>query len=80
MIDNGFFLDASTMLAPCLHDAIPETERETKKETKYMPPISQDLFNEYEKIRKAKRVAQITASVIAEARISPLTGRIGRGL
>jgi hypothetical protein len=36
LIDNGFFLDASTMLAPCLQDAIPETETETetKRETK----------------------------------------------
>lgn len=34
LIDNGFFLDASTMLSPCLQDAIPETEAETKKERK----------------------------------------------
>lgn len=34
LIDNGFFLDAITMLAPCLQDAIPETEKETKTETK----------------------------------------------
>ncbi len=35
LIDKGFFVDASTMLAPCLHDAIPETEgeKETEKET-----------------------------------------------
>jgi hypothetical protein len=31
LIDNSFFLDATTMLAPCLQDAIPETERETEK-------------------------------------------------
>ena len=31
LIDNGFFVDASTMLAPCLQLAIPE--RETEKET-----------------------------------------------
>ncbi len=60
LIDNGFFLDASTMLAPCLQHAIPETERETKKETKYKPPISEDLFNEYEKIRKAKKQSPLT--------------------
>lgn len=36
LIDNGFFVDASTMLAPCLQPAIPEreTERETETETK----------------------------------------------
>ena len=36
LIDKGFFLDASTMLAPCLQVAIPEreTERETEGEAK----------------------------------------------
>jgi hypothetical protein len=36
LIEKGFFIDADTMLAPCLHDAIPEreTERETETETK----------------------------------------------
>ena len=32
LIDKGFFLDASTMLAPCLQVATPETEREAEKE------------------------------------------------
>jgi hypothetical protein len=32
LIDKGFFLDASTMLAPCLQVAIPERERETERE------------------------------------------------
>lgn len=34
LIDKGFFLDASTMLAPCLQVAIPETEREGETEKK----------------------------------------------
>jgi hypothetical protein len=33
LIDKGFFLDASTMLAPCLQPAIPERETETERET-----------------------------------------------
>lgn len=33
LIEKGFFIDASTMLAPRLQDAIPETERETETET-----------------------------------------------
>lgn len=33
LIDNGFFVDASTMLAPCLQTAIPEREGETERET-----------------------------------------------
>jgi hypothetical protein len=34
LINNGFFIDASTMLAPCLQLARPETEREGERETK----------------------------------------------
>ena len=34
LIDKGFFVDDSTMLARCLQDAIPETEKEREKETK----------------------------------------------
>ena len=34
LINNGFFIDASTMLAPCLQRARPETEREGERETK----------------------------------------------
>jgi hypothetical protein len=33
LIDKGFFVDASTMLAPCLQVAIPEREREGERET-----------------------------------------------
>ena len=32
LIEKGFFVDASTMLAPCLQPAIPERERETERE------------------------------------------------
>lgn len=34
LINSGFFLDASTLLAPCLQVATPETETETKREGK----------------------------------------------
>jgi hypothetical protein len=34
LIDNGFFVVASGLLAECYQDAIPETERETETETK----------------------------------------------
>ena len=65
------------MLAPCLQDAIPETERETKKETKYMPPISQDLFNEYAKIRKAKNQSPLTErmfnAIVKESQLAGIT-------
>jgi len=57
LIDNGFFVDASTMLAPCLQLAIPEreTERETEKK-----PVSLELpdwlnktdWNDFVEMRK----------------------------
>ena len=68
LIDNGFFLDASTMLAPRLQDAIPETETETeteaKSETKFIPPIREDLLKEWVAIRKKKKAGEVTELVI----------------
>jgi hypothetical protein len=37
LIDNGFFVDASTMLAPCYQVAIPEREGERETETEKKP-------------------------------------------
>jgi hypothetical protein len=37
LIDNGFFVDASTMLAPCYQVAIPEREGERETETEKNP-------------------------------------------
>lgn len=34
LIEKGFFVDDSVMLAECFQDAIPETEKEREKETK----------------------------------------------
>jgi len=45
LIEKGFFVDASTMLAPCLQDATPETEgegeteAEAEKREKRAPPV-----------------------------------------
>jgi hypothetical protein len=63
LIDNNFFLDATTMLAPCLQDAIPETERETEKETKYTPPIPSDLLKEWIAVRNKKKAGPVTEIV-----------------
>ena len=38
LIDNGFFVDASTMLAPCYQVAIPETEGERETEAERDTP------------------------------------------
>jgi hypothetical protein len=63
LITNGFFLDASTMLAVSLQDAIPETERETERETKYIPPIPKDLLDEWMSVRRKKKAGEITERV-----------------
>lgn len=61
LIDNGFFLDASTMLAPCLQVAVPETEGETEKRQSRaiaLPTpdgVSDDVWQSFLKIRKAKK-------------------------
>ena len=46
LINNGFFIDASTMLAPCLQLARPETEREGERETK-KKVFSDDKFDAF---------------------------------
>ncbi|CAB4175859.1 hypothetical protein UFOVP996_52 [uncultured Caudovirales phage] len=67
LIDKGFFVSDSTMLATSKQPAIPETERETetKRETKTEAPegVSLEVWNSFVKQRKAKR-AQITDMVI----------------
>ena len=72
LIDNGFFIDASTMLAPCLQVARPEreTERETETEKntlKRPDDISEELWKDFKKLRNTKR-APITELVIKRLR------------
>lgn len=58
LIDKGFFLDASTMLAPCLQVAIPEREtegeRETEKKAEIQIPdwLPFDDWNDFVAMRK----------------------------
>ena len=58
LIDNGFFLDASTLLAPCLQLASPdkETEREKEKEKKEKVEIPDFIplqdWNDFVEMRK----------------------------
>jgi hypothetical protein len=79
LIDNGFFLDASTMLAPCLQVAIPETERETEKEESKQErakrshsidkpsDVEKQTWDDWCQLRKAKK-ATVTQTVINGAR------------
>ena len=61
LIDNGFFIDASTMLAPCYQPAIPETEREGERETEKKASIEipdwipKNDWNDFLAMRKAMR-------------------------
>ena len=76
LIDKGFFIDASTMLAPCLQVAIPETEREGERETEKIPlklsitkpdDVPEDLWIEFKQHRKNKK-STITERVIKSLR------------
>lgn len=63
LIDNGFFVVASGVLAERYHSAIPETETETKKETKAPEGVSPEVWDSFVKQRKTKK-AQITVNVM----------------
>ena len=80
LIDNGFFVDASTMLAPCLQLATPETETETERETKTKKKskkfvveipkpddVSDDVWSDWLKHRESKD-ASVTGTVIKKIR------------
>ena len=72
LINNGFFIDASTMLAPCLQVARPEreTERETETEKntlKRPDDISEELWKDFKKLRSNKK-APLTELVIKRLR------------
>ena len=68
LINNGFFIDASTMLAPCLQVARPERETEGETETekntlKRPDDISEELWKDFKKLRSSKK-APVTELVI----------------
>lgn len=76
LIDNGFFLDASTMLAPRMQSAIPEREGETeeskatsKRTPSFSKPddIEQQTWDDWCQLRKAKK-ATVTQTVLNGAR------------
>ena len=71
LIDNGFFVDASNMLAPCYQLAIPETERETETERDKKKKIinerpenvSENTWDDFIALRKVKK-APVTVTVL----------------
>jgi hypothetical protein len=70
LIDKGFFIVDSGVLAECEQVAIPETERETdekretKKEIEAPEGVSLEVWTSFVKQRKARK-AQITDNVMA---------------
>jgi hypothetical protein len=76
LIDKGFFVVASGVLADSYQVAIPETERETetKRETKKNatvvacpPDVSEQVWQDWLALRKAKKAA-VTSTVLDGAR------------
>ncbi len=79
LLHHGFFLDASTMLAPRLQDAIPEkrrgeqsrgdqsTEKEAKKKAQPPKPegVSDQVWEDFLAHRKTKKAA-VTATAMAQ--------------
>lgn len=70
LIDKGFFIVASGVLADCQQNAIPERETETKKETEKKATVvatpegvSQSVWDDFKILRKAKK-APITQRAI----------------
>jgi hypothetical protein len=58
LIDNGFFIEDSNMLASCLQDATTEKRQrrvETEKETETPSGVSFQVFKDYLEVRKAKK-------------------------
>ena len=61
LIYMGFFIDDDNMLADCLQDATTETEKrqrrvETEKEIETPSGVSVEVFKDFMKLRKAKRL------------------------
>ena len=74
LIDKGFFVEASTMLAPCLQVATTEREteregeREIEKNTLKRPDdIPEELWKDFKKLRSNKK-APLTELVIKRLR------------
>ena len=78
LIDKGFFVVASGVLADCYQVAIPETEGETETETKTErkknatvvacpPDVAEQVWQDWLSLRKSKK-ASVTETVVNGAR------------
>jgi len=86
LIDKGFFVSDSEVLADCLQTAIPERETETKKETKKKSAtsvacpdsVSQQVWNDWLIVRKGKGAKSLTET--AWTRFTNQVEKAGWGL
>ena len=70
LIDKGYFICASDVLAPCYQDAMSEKSKsrdreEKEKEKNFIPPINEKLLSEWISVRKKKKAVDITELVWA---------------
>ena len=66
LIEKGYFVYASDVLAPCYQDAMSEKSREEKekeKEKNFIPPLNEKLLKEWISVRKKKNAVVITELV-----------------
>lgn len=68
LIDKGYFVCASDMLASCYQDAMSEKNRERvkkekEKEKTFIPPINENLLSEWISVRKKKKAVDISELV-----------------
>ena len=71
LMDNGFFVDASTMLAVSYRDAIPETETEGERETETEREIeTETLFEKFWKAYPKKVGKQAALKIWNRCRIT----------
>ena len=82
LIDKGFFIDASTMLAPCYQPAIPERETEGERETEKKVSIEipdwvpLNDWNDFVAMRKQiKKPMTDRAKVIVLAKLHEMQNR-----
>jgi len=86
LIDKGFFVSDSEVLADCLQTAIPERETETKKETKKKSAtnvacpdsVNQQVWNDWLIVRKGKGAKSLTET--AWTRFTNQVEKAGWGL
>lgn len=76
-LSHWLICDDINMISERYQHDTPETEAEERKRHSYVPPIPEDLFKEYSKIRKAKKQPLLTErmfnAIVKEASLINMT-------